>query len=81
MNAIPSNGKMTFKDAAIVATIVTVFLCMTVFMPLWGLADVQSNPAEFEYKLSLFIVTTWMTQFMLYTGLNVYAQRAQKNGG
>lgn len=81
MNPLPINGQMTFKDAAIVATIVTFFLCMTVFMPLWGYADVKTNIEEFAYKILMFILSAWITQFMLLTGLNAYAKRAQENNG
>jgi len=70
---------MSYRDAAIVATILMIATAATVFMPTHGYDVLIRDPQRFAYDLFNFLWTTWITIFVFLTGLTKYAQ-SQKSG-
>jgi hypothetical protein len=81
MNALPINGKMTYKDAAIVATILMMSAIAVLFMPFHGYDVYISDPQRYGFDIIVFAFAAWITNFVVLTGLNVYAQKAQAQSG
>jgi len=78
MNPDPlsTNDKpMSYRDAAIVATILMIAMTCAVFMPTHGYDVLINDPPRFAFDLIVFIASSWVTQFMVLTGLTVYAKR------
>jgi hypothetical protein len=80
MNPDPlsTNDKsMTYRDAAIVATILMLSTAAFVFMPTHGYDVMMSNPSRFAYDLFNFLWTTWITTFVSLTGLTYLSKKQQ----
>ena len=71
---------MTFKDAAIVATILMLASIATLFLPFHTYESVIADIYKTIYEISTFGFIAWITYFLSLTGLNVYAKRAQQSG-
>jgi len=84
MNPDPlsTNDKpMSYRDAAIVATILMFSLAAGAFMPTHGYDVLISDPPRFAYDLFMFLWTTWITTFVSLTGLTYLAKRSQSGDG
>ena len=55
---------MTWRDAAIVSTVLTAGGLFTTFMPLWGAASLQADLQKFYYELIMYVGGTWFTNFI-----------------
>lgn len=84
MNPDPlsTNDKpMSYRDAAIVATILMLFTTGTAFMPLHGYDVYLSDPPRFCWDLINFLWITWITIFGSLTGLTAYAKHQASGDG
>jgi hypothetical protein len=78
MNPDPlsTNDKpMSYRDAAIVATILMLATAGAVFMPTHGYDVMISDPSRFAYDLFNYLWISWITIFVSLTGLTAYAKR------
>jgi len=78
MNPDPlsTNDKpMSYRDALIVATILTLVSVATVFMPTHGYDVYLIDPERFVWDLAGFVFCSWITTFASLTGLTFYAKR------
>jgi len=74
-NPLSTNEEpMSYRDAAIVATILMIFLTGSAFMPLHGYDVYLSDPQRFCWDLFNFLWITWITIFVSLTGLMKYTQ-------
>lgn len=73
-NVLNSNSAPTYKDAIQLALILTVFLYFTVFLPLWGIESISTEPVKFCYETAVFVGSSITTQFVGLSGLNKYTQ-------
>lgn len=78
MNALPTNGRMSWRDAALVAAILMLLSIGTLYLPFHGYDVVTSDPTRAVYELIVFAFVSWITYFVSLTGLNIYAQKAQE---
>jgi len=81
MNPIPTNGQMTFKDAALVAAILMLSSIATLFLPFHTYEGFVTDLGKSLYEILTFAFVAWITYFVALTGLNAYAKRAQETGG
>jgi len=72
---------MTYRDAAVVATIIMFATAAFVFMPTHGYDIYVSDPERFAYELFNFLWTTWITTFVSLTGLTYLAKRQASGEG
>lgn len=72
---------MSYRDAAIVATILMLFLAGTAFIPLHGYDVYLNDPQRFYWDLLHFLWITWITVFVSLTGLMKYATREKSGDG
>lgn len=84
MNPDPlsTNDKpMSYRDAAIVATVLMLFLAATTFMPLHGYDVYMRDPPRFAWDLLNFLWLSWITMFVSLTGLTKYAKSKSSGDG
>jgi hypothetical protein len=72
---------MSYRDAAIVATILMLVSAATVFMPTHGYDVYVSDPPRFGYELFAFLFSSWITYFVSLTGLTYYAKSKSSGDG
>jgi len=72
---------MSYRDAAIVAIILTVSLTGTVFMPVHGYDVYLNDPPRFWWDLFNFLWITYITVFVSLTGLTKYAKSQSSGDG
>ena len=72
---------MTWKDAAVVSTVLTVGGLFTVFMPLWGAASLQADLPKFCYELIMFTGGTFFTNIIGMLGLKKLVGSRTQNVG
>lgn len=72
---------MSYRDAAIVATILMIATAATAFMPTHGYEVMIIDPPRFAYDLFVFLWTSWITTFVALTGLTYYAKRSRSGEG
>ena len=72
---------MTYKDAAVVATFLMLSAIAVLFMPFHGYDVLVNDPARFGFEFGVFAFAAWITNFLILTGLNVYAKGAQTQSG
>jgi len=72
---------MSYRDAAIVATILMFATAATVFMPTHGYEVMISDPPRFAYDFFMFLWASWITTFVSLTGLTYYAKRSRSGEG
>jgi len=72
---------MSYRDAAIVATILMMFLAATAFMPVHGYEVYLSDPQRFYWDLFNFLWISWITIFVSLTGLMKYATSKSSGDG
>ena len=76
-----NSAPMAFKDAAIVAAVLTIFLLATAFFPGHSYDALRADPARWIYELLTSALTYWITTFAAQTGLMAYASRVQSGDG
>ena len=72
---------MSYRDAAIVATILMLVSAATVFMPTHGYDVYLNDPQRFGWDLCVFLFSSWITQFVVLTGLTYYAKSKSSGDG
>jgi hypothetical protein len=79
-NPLDGNGTkpLSFRDAALVSTILTVVLVFTAFMTSHGFNLWVANPAQCVYDIIVFVGTSWITEFVTLTGLGYYVKRQKE---
>lgn len=77
MNPNPLNGQMSFRDAAIVATILMLSTIATLFLPAHTYDIWASDTIRTAYDLFVFGFSAWITAFCTLTGLSIYAKRKE----
>jgi hypothetical protein len=70
---------MSFKDAAVVATIVMIVLLSATFFPSHNYDALCADPARYAYELVTSLISYWIGTFASVTGLMAYAQ-TKKSG-
>ena len=80
MNPLPTNGNLTWKDAALVATILMAFSMATLYVPFHPYEEITADVYRAVFNLVEFAGVAWITFFVSLTGLNAYAKQAQANG-
>ena len=81
-NPLSKNNKpMAFGDAAVVATVLTIFLLATAFFPGHPYDALRADPARWIYELFTSALTYWITTFAAQTGLMAYASRVKSGDG
>lgn len=76
-----NEAPMSLRDAAIVATVLTIVTAFTVFMPTHGYEVYTSEPERFFFDLIVYLGSSWITLFGSLTGLTAYAKRAASGEG
>jgi len=72
---------MSYRDAAIVATVLMIATAFTVYMPLHGYDVYVRDPDRFMFDLVVYLGSLWITVFMSLTGLTAYAKRQASSEG
>ena len=81
-NPLSTNEEpMSYQDAAIVATILMIFLAGTAFMPVHGYEVYLQDPPRFAWDLMNFLWISWITIFVSLTGLMKYAKSRSSGDG
>lgn len=65
---------MSFRDAAVVATILMIATAFTVYMPTHGYDVYMGDPDRFLFNLIIYLGSSWITVFVSLTGLTAYAK-------
>ena len=78
MNPLPTNGEMTLKDAAIVALFLMLGTIAIVYLPTHSYDVIVSEPYQALFDLFVLGFASWIGDFLVLTGLNVFAKRAQE---
>jgi hypothetical protein len=74
-NPLSTNSKpMHFKDAAIVATVLTLALLASVFYPAHNYDVFRADPWRFLWDFCVFCFGAWITEFGALTGLMAYTK-------
>jgi hypothetical protein len=74
-DALSINDKpMSYRDAAIVATVLTLVMAASVFMPTHGYDVFLNEPPRFVWDLTVFLFSSWISEFVILTGLTAYAK-------
>lgn len=76
-----NEAPMSYRDAAIVATILMMFLAATAFMPVHGYEVYLRDPPRFAWDLMSFLWLTWITSFVSLSGLMKYAKSKSSGDG
>lgn len=80
-NPLSTNSEpMHFRDAAVVATVVTLVLLGAVFYPAHTYDIFKADPGRFLWDFGQFLFSTWIAEFGSLTGLMAYVRysRASK---
>lgn len=72
---------MSYRDAAIVALFLMVATTCAVFMPTHGYDVLINDPPRFAFDLAVFVISSWITQFVVLTGLTYYAKSQSSGDG
>jgi hypothetical protein len=73
-NPLSTNSEpMHFKDAAVVATVITLALLASVFYPAHSYDVFRADPYRFVWDFGVFIFGAWITEFGALTGLMAYS--------
>lgn len=72
---------MQYQDALIVATVLTLLMTATVFLPAHPYETLEADAGRYCYDLAAFVLQSWITSFAALTGLTVYAKSKQANKG
>jgi len=72
---------MSYRDAAIVATVLMIATAFTVYMPTHGYDVYVGDPDRFLFDLVAFLGSSWVTVFVSLTGLTAYAKRQASSEG
>lgn len=76
-----NENPMSYKDAAIVATVLMLTITATVFMPTHGYEVYLTDPDRFYFDLATFLFSSWITIFASLTGLTFYAKHQTTQDG
>jgi len=70
---------MQYRDALYVASILTILMVATTFLPAHTYDMLQEDAERYGYDLTVFLLQAWITSFCGLTGLIVYTSK-KKNG-
>ena len=77
-NPLSTNSEpMHFKDAAIVASVITLALLASVFYPAHSYDVFRADPWRFFWDFGIFIFGAWITEFGSLTGIMAYVKYAK----
>lgn len=76
-----NEAPMSFRDAAIVATVLMIVTTFTVFMPTHGYEVYTREPERFYFELIMYLGSSWLTLFGSLTGLTALAKRSASGEG
>jgi len=68
---------MKYTDAVIVATVLTILMISTAFLPAHSYDMLVAEPDRYFYDLMVFALQNWTTTFCGLTGLIVYAKKRE----
>jgi hypothetical protein len=72
---------MKYADALIVAAVLTICLCATVFYPTHTYDAYIADPNRYAFELAWFIIGGYFTEFAALTGLTYLAKRSASGDG
>lgn len=72
---------MSYRDAAIVATILMIATAFAVYMPTHGYDTYVRDRERFTFDLVVFLGSSWFTIFISLTGLTAYAKYQASSEG
>lgn len=72
---------MSYRDAAIVATVLMLVSVATVYMPTHGYDVYISDPQRFSFELETFAFSSWVTNFAALKGIAIVVSRRESGDG
>jgi len=78
INPFNTNNPMTFKDAAIVATIIAFVTWILTFLANATTGQIRADPADFAFNAIKTYAISWAGTFISLAGLEQYMKRTEK---
>jgi len=70
---------MTFKDAAVVSTVVAFVTWILTFLASAYIGQIRADPAEFVFEAVKTYAVTWAGTFISLAGLEQYVKRQEES--
>jgi hypothetical protein len=80
LNTNPKNGRLTLRESALIAFLLALAKVFTIFMPLYTVGVIKTDPFSFIYALVQCIGAGFFTDFLLLSGLNSYYKKQNNKG-
>jgi len=81
LNPFETSNPMSFKDAAVVATVAAFTTWILTFMVAASLGEIRADPADFVFEAVKAYLVAWAGAFITLTGLTEIVKRREGEHG
>jgi len=81
VNPFGAGNPMTFKDAAVVSTVVAFVTWILTFLASAYIGQIRADPSEFVFEAIKTYAVTWAGTFISLAGLEQYVKRQKESEG